>query len=394
MKKSIIFESLVICLLMLLIPSSSAIEYQMSNKTEMIKSSNLDNNPVNLQLNEEIVYEKKSTHVIIPGDGNKKYYAIIAGCSQYEDRIYNLPRIGKPFPESSMKYVYNILLSASNWDEENIVLLLNENATKQNILDSFTDMGKIIDGDDVFFFSWTGHGTQVEDQDGDDGDGYDEAICPYDIKRRNGELLNVITDDDLDSYFSMIAAEGLFIMFESCMSGGLVDVETQRSFSFVDVNDDRRVVVMSTPPDKLGFVMINMGFPILMLYSIAFSSNSCDTNFDGWISAEEAFMYVNESYPSLENDIFLNIVNLSIPPAVFMNFLLMNRILRNYGIKLKASLILSILQAGIAYIIYQMDWYKQIMIEYIKITLKITGVDNDPNMCDDYFGDLNIIKIG
>ena len=48
MKKSIIFESLVICLLMLLIPSSSAIEYQMSNKTEMIKSSNLDNNPVKI----------------------------------------------------------------------------------------------------------------------------------------------------------------------------------------------------------------------------------------------------------------------------------------------------------------------------------------------------------
>ncbi|MCJ7571597.1 MAG: caspase family protein [Candidatus Thermoplasmatota archaeon] len=285
MKKLIVFSSLVICLLMLLIPCSSAIEFQLSNKTDTSKSNNFYNDSVESNENSKITYDKKSTHIIVPGDGNKEYYAIIAGCTEYKDSSHNLPPFGKPFPESTMKYVYDVLINASNWDEENIVLLLNEKATKQNILDSFTDMGKIIDGDDVFFFSWTGHGTQVVDIDGDDGDGTDEAICPYDVEVKWDTIANIITDDELDSYFSLIGAEGLFIMFESCMSGGLVDNETQHNYSFVDVNEDRRVVVMSSPPDKKSFLMYNIGWPMLMLYGIAFSNDSCDIDHNGWISA-------------------------------------------------------------------------------------------------------------
>lgn len=178
----------------------SAIEFQLSNKIDTITSSNFYQDSVKSNENSKISYEKKSTHVVVPGDGDKNYYAIIAGCSQYEDSRHNLPPFGKPFPESTMKYVYDVLLNASNWDKENIVLLLNEKATKQNILDSFTDMGNIIDGDDVFFFSWNGHGTQVEDIDGDEAlfnpdDKLDEAICPYDTDNNGNELLNIITDD-------------------------------------------------------------------------------------------------------------------------------------------------------------------------------------------------------
>ena len=282
MKKLIIFESLVICFVMLLIPISSSIEIQLTNKIDDNKSNDVASNYIKLNSNDEIAQSKKSTHVVVPGDGDKEFYAIIAGCSKYEDSWNNLPPPPrKPLPESTMKYVYDVLIESMNWDSENIVLLLNEKATRQNISDNLTYMGSIIDGDDIFLFSWTGHGTQVEDVDGDDGDGLDEAICPYDTKKKNGELLNIITDDELDSYFSLIGAEGLFIMFESCFSGGLVDVESQQGFSFVDVDDDRRVVVMSSSPDKSSFAMPDIGWPMLMLYGMAFSDNSCDIN-DEW----------------------------------------------------------------------------------------------------------------
>lgn len=337
---------------------------------------------------------KKSTHVVVTGDGDKTYYAIIAGCSQYEDSRHDLPPFGKPFPESTMKYVYDVLLNASNWDKENIVVLLNEKATKQNILDSFRDMGNIIDGDDIFFFSWNGHGTQVEDVDGDDGDGKDEAICPYDIKIKGGEILNIITDDELDSYFSMIAAEGLFIMFESCMSGGLVDTgnETQHNVSFVDVNEDRRVVVMSTPPDKLGFAMFKIGWPMLMLYGIALSNDFCDIDKNGWISAEEAFHYVDDAYSSLEYEYNLNELNtLLIPLSSLCVFIVCNNFLKQVGINLELRVVISTLCAGYAYIYYHLNTEK--LIELMNITQLLMGGENDPNICDGYVGDLDIVKI-
>jgi hypothetical protein len=390
MKKSIIFESLIICLLVILIPISSAIEIQLSNKTDKNNSSDSHINSIKLIPNEEIVQEKKSHYVIIPGDSNKEFYAIIAGCTKYEDSRYNLPGFPwKPFPESTMKYVYEVINDSSNWNSENIVLLFNENATKQKIVDNLIDMGKKIDGDDIFLFSWTGHGTQVKDIDGDEGDGLDEAIRPYDT-----DYENVITDDELDSYFSRIGAEGLFLMFESCYSGGLIDVEAQQNYSFVDVDDDRRVVVMSTPPDKKGYGLITMACPISMLYSIALSNNSCDTNLDGWISAEEAFTFVNETYPFFENEMWLETINQNvIPLATLLVFILTNKILKLFRIKPELRLILSTLYAGFAYILYRMDWFQQAYIESILISYERMGVENNPNICDDYLGELNIIKI-
>ncbi len=394
MKKSILFGIFIICISMLLIPLSSAIEIQQLTKIDEKKSIDSNDNSVKLNIDREIANVKKSSYVNIPPDGNKEYYAIIAGCTEYEDSSHNLPSIGKPFPESTMRYVYDILITASNWKEENIKLLLNNKATKQNIIDSFNDMANIVDGDDIFLFSWTGHGTQVIDIDGDDGDGYDEGICPYDTKIKGKELINVITDDELDSYLSLIGAEGLFLMFESCMSGGLVDVETEPNYSFVDVNDDRRVVVMSTPPDKLGFAIPEIGWPMLFLYSMAFSDDSCDIDNDGWISAEEAFMYVDNAYPSFENEFILNIINITIPIALIANYFYINTILRILGVKRPiVRCALSLLWTMMAYKIYQKDYTKQLLMEYIRLEWELMGIENNPNISDNYFGELNIIKI-
>jgi hypothetical protein len=255
-------------------------------------------------------------------------------------------------------------------------------------------MANIVDGDDIFLFSWTGHGTQVVDEDGDDGDGLDEGICPYDIKIKGKELINVITDDELDSYFSMIGAEGLFIMFESCMSGGLVDRENEPKYSFVDVDDDRRVVVMSTPVDKSGFFIPSVGWPMLILYSLAFSNSSCDVDGNGWISAEEAFHNVVETYPALEDEFFLDYINKIIPIAVIFNYFIMNMILRI--LRVKRPIVrgfISLLWAIYSYKVYQSEDMKQDLIKFMRLEWELMGIDNEPNISDNYFGELNIVKI-
>ncbi|MBN1859856.1 MAG: caspase family protein [Candidatus Thermoplasmatota archaeon] len=383
MKKLIIFVSLLICVCMIFISFSSAVEVQVSHTLKPRQSCNFNNS---------ISREKPPTHVVVPGDGEKIYYAIIAGCSRYQDRSHNLPPFGKPFPESTFKYVYDVLVNTSNWEKDHIVLLLNEDATKQNILDSLIDISSLVDGDDVFLFSWNGHGTQIEDLDGDDGDGKDEAICPYDTQKEGGEILNVITDDELDSYFSMIPAEGLFLMFECCMSGGLVDTNTHHKYSFVDVDEERRVVVMSTPPDKKGLAMHKIGWPMLLLYGIAFSNASCDTDKNGWISAEEAFTYVQTAYPVFEYEFWLTMMNkFAIPLSTVFVFIYSNIFLKMMGLKLGARLVLSTLYAGFAFVFYHL--MKKQLIVFSLLYFKMMGAENDPNMSDGYVGDLNIVQI-
>jgi hypothetical protein len=64
-----------------------------------------------------------------------KYYAIIAACSKYQDSDLNIPKAPfRPYPERQLKYLYDSLLEAENWNKSNIILLLNEQATRQNII--------------------------------------------------------------------------------------------------------------------------------------------------------------------------------------------------------------------------------------------------------------------
>lgn len=244
------------------------------------------------------------------------YYAIIAACSEYKDRKNNIPKPPfHPIPESQLKVLYDSLITAENWDEDNIILLLNENATKQNIIDAFDEMANLVTQNDIFLFSWSGHGSQVLDDDGDEkaydpNDTYDEVICPYDCERVDDVLTNYFRDDELDEYFSNITAQGQCLLFESCYSGGLVDKngdgiitkeETDvlnddflrdvdgQEMETTDINGTNRVVIMSSQPDNTSRGSFLLGFPLITCMAIAFMGRAKDTDNDGWISAEEAF---------------------------------------------------------------------------------------------------------
>jgi hypothetical protein len=100
---------------------------------------------------------------------------------------------------------------------ESTQLLLNEEATRDNVVSAITLASTRLQSGDMFFLSYSGHGTLFEDEDGDeevDSDNekaHDEAWCLYD-----GFLL----DDELH-YFWMLFEEGvrIFMISDSCHSG-------------------------------------------------------------------------------------------------------------------------------------------------------------------------------
>lgn len=73
----------------------------------------------------------------------------------------------------------------------------------------------------LLFFSYSGHGSQVKDYNGDEDDGQDEVLCPIDWE--NGDF---VVDDDLRS--KLINKLGsnvtLVILIDACHSGSMVDL--------------------------------------------------------------------------------------------------------------------------------------------------------------------------
>lgn len=73
---------------------------------------------------------------------------------------------------------------------------------------------------DSMFVSFSGHGVQVRDSDGNESDGCDECICPSDFVEHG-----VITDDDLARIFARFSRNvRVRVLMDCCHSGSGLDL--------------------------------------------------------------------------------------------------------------------------------------------------------------------------
>jgi len=74
---------------------------------------------------------------------------------------------------------------------------------------------------DSLFFHYSGHGASIEDDNGDEADGMDEALCPVDY-----ESAGLVRDDDVFAILVMPLREGvqLTCVMDCCHSGTIMDL--------------------------------------------------------------------------------------------------------------------------------------------------------------------------
>jgi len=90
-------------------------------------------------------------------------------------------------------------------------VLLTKKATRAHALAAMRSAARALKAGDLFFMTYSGHGGQVRDTNGDEADGQDETWCLYD-----GQLI----DDEL--YFELskfVAGVRILVLSDSCHSG-------------------------------------------------------------------------------------------------------------------------------------------------------------------------------
>jgi hypothetical protein len=91
------------------------------------------------------------------------------------------------------------------------VKLLTKKATRDAVLKGIEDTARKLKAGDIFFLTYSGHGGQLPDLNGDEPDGKDETWCLYD-----GELV----DDELySSWGAFTTGVRIFLLSDSCHSG-------------------------------------------------------------------------------------------------------------------------------------------------------------------------------
>lgn len=110
----------------------------------------------------------------------------------------------------------------------NVTSLVNSNATAANIRKAFRKLLLEVKTGDVVYLHFSCHGQPFEDMDGDEEDGWDEAIVPYDAmmtyKQGVYEGANHIIDDELHTCFDNIrktvGANGFVcVVIDACHAG-------------------------------------------------------------------------------------------------------------------------------------------------------------------------------
>lgn len=182
--------------------------------------------------------------------------ALVIGLGQQEDNSW-----GKINGDKDIPIVTSFLTKAGYGN--NIITLVNRQATKKNIVSAFKNLEKICNNGDVVYVHFSGHGQQMKDANGDESDNLDECWIPYDAyktpcKKDYGD--KHLTDDEINTLLKNIRHKvgttgKILVVVDACHSGdssrGYDDEDVIRGvsdvFEAVFKKIKRKLLVSSNP---------------------------------------------------------------------------------------------------------------------------------------------------
>ena len=125
--------------------------------------------------------------------------ALIVAIGNYPDKRVNKWKMINSL--NDVPLIKNALIK-QNFKEEDIIVIIDSMATKAGIINALDQLIDHSKANDIVFIHFSSHGVQLEDDNGDEVDGLDEAIVPYGARySRNDSTFKTLADgyirDDL-----------------------------------------------------------------------------------------------------------------------------------------------------------------------------------------------------
>jgi len=147
-----------------------------------------------------------------------KGWALLVGINDYANPLIRDLR----GCETDVQLMADVLVERFGFANEDMKILRSREATRDAIIAAFkTWLIEKPKPDDVVVFYFSGHGAQVVDEDGDEADGWDELLCPADLRPTvdRSQYANPILDDQLGELLRQIPTHNVTVILDSCHSG-------------------------------------------------------------------------------------------------------------------------------------------------------------------------------
>ena len=229
-------------------------------------------------------------------------YALVIGISDYKN-----PNLRLNYADKDAKDFRNSLLEYGKFKKDNIRLLTDKEASRENIRKSIEGwLKRTTQKNDFIIIFFSGHGAQIVDSDGDENDGLDECIVPYDVDVDDNSSL--ISDDLFAYWVRNLESDRILIIFDNCFSGGAAKqkgillpgikggkVEDDFSQDIIrEVPRRGTALLAASKPEQVSFESDEFKNGIFSHYLIESISSKADNNINGIIDAQELFYYTRQ----------------------------------------------------------------------------------------------------
>jgi len=216
--------------------------------------------------------------------------AVIIGIDKYEN-LNNLD-----YAVADAEAVKDMLINQFNYVEENVRLLINEDANKDNIEQAISDVSLEAGENDRILVFFAGHGETMPLPDGGEM-GY---LLPVDGRQEN-LYASAIPMNDLKDLSNMSKAKHMLFLVDACYGGlaavgtrGLESVKTPNYLEKI-TNIKARQIITAGGSDEKVIEKPEWGHSAYTMNLLrALKDGLADTNGDGYITASELGLYLNE----------------------------------------------------------------------------------------------------
>lgn len=143
--------------------------------------------------------------------------ALLIGIGKYQNLAESQHLNG---PKNDLLSMNELLTATLGFPAADVRILADEAATRDAILSSIDEwlVQGTAPGERAYLY-FSGHGLQLADDNGDEQDGLDEALAPYDIVAAEKDWDRVIRDDEIEALTAKLKDRVVTLVFDASYSG-------------------------------------------------------------------------------------------------------------------------------------------------------------------------------
>jgi hypothetical protein len=231
----------------------------------------------------------------------RNLWAVVVGIDSY-------PNI-RPlkYAVADARAFYDLLVAGNQVPAENVFLLLNDQATLQELRSALgTKLKNKAGADDMVIIYFAGHGATERDMMSPDGDGLEKYLLPYGADP-NDLYASALPMREVAHIFHRIRSERLVFVADACYSGAsggrtvsITGVRANLSDRFLErlAGGKGKVIITASSANEVSVEKDELGHGVFTYYLLQGLRGPADTDADGLITIDEAYRYVSEKVPA------------------------------------------------------------------------------------------------